>query len=203
MRPGVWRTFGDQVSATMDPTTVDASSYQYRWDLWKIAYAEVMKSPDRMLFGYGPRSTMALETRRTTGMGRDMQVWSWDNHYANYLVTTGFVGLAAVACLHIAIVSGIGKAWLRMRGPPRDVIAGMAASLGVLFFMMTNVLIFAQQLNYLFWILVCAAMITWRSYDSEGDDYSDDEKRDSVPVPLEKPGLETTVPGSTDIPGEI
>ena len=43
-RPGVWQTVHDLSAATFDSSNVKASSYQYRWELWRKAYTELSKS---------------------------------------------------------------------------------------------------------------------------------------------------------------
>lgn len=160
MRPGVFDSIQWKVATITDSSTFKGSTYEYRWELWRKAYTEISHSPLRMLFGFGPGTS---ETLSWEGMlsysGRMNPFDSWDNHYAAYLLETGFVGLTSLFVFYFAIfftmVSGIFKASARHR----DMLAGVIASIVVILFMKTNVKIFAAQLDYLFWALVAAGTV--------------------------------------------
>jgi len=160
LRPGVWGTLSGMASATADTSTMKGGSFQYRWELWKIAYAQVTRSPVRFLIGYGPAAATVMEINSVFDWKTAYQeyvVSSWDNHYAHELLSTGFLGLGAFAWLYGSILKHMYVARLAAEEPNRTLLAGILASAVILLFMMSNVLIFAAQLNYIFWVLAAAA----------------------------------------------
>lgn len=162
LRPGVWGTIHSLAEDTADASTAKGSTFQYRLELWKVAFREVTKSPIRFLWGYGPGSTGSLSLERDADAGTK-EYWSWDNHYAWLLLETGFLGLGAALMLYASFMNRMHLVWRRTRGPDRIVLVGLISSMMVLLFMMTNVMIFAQHLFYLFWILASAGIAMERT----------------------------------------
>ena len=152
--PGVRQTIKDKVTDTLDTDSFKGETYQYRWELWRIAFREVVKSPKRFLFGYGPGSGEILIFETELSYSGDVRdVWSWDNHYACQLLETGFTGLALLVLLHLWILKRLMA--IRSRLDQRDafVVLCVIVSVLVYYFTHTNVKIFAPQLNFLFWSL--------------------------------------------------
>jgi O-antigen ligase len=155
LKPGVWKTLESQAEATMDEKTMKGANYQYRWELWRIAYTEIRKSPVRTLWGYGQGGSKAMDIKANVSIYRDeAAILSWDNHYAWYLVATGFLGLTAVILLYGSIAKRMFMLRRNVVESDQDIMTSIISSIMVLLFMMSNVYIFAPQLNYLFWTLV-------------------------------------------------
>ncbi len=166
IRPGVWGTIRDLAEDTADSSTAKGSTFHYRMELWKVAYREVTKSPVRFLWGYGPGSTGSLNLERDVDEGAK-EYWSWDNHYAWLLLETGFLGLGAALMLYTRFMVRMVRIWRRLRGVDRTLLVGLISSMMVLLFMMTNVMIFAQHLFYLFWILASVAVTLERTASAQ------------------------------------
>lgn len=158
VRPGVRQTIFGLSADTLDKDSFKGGTYQYRWELWGIAYNEVSKSPVRILFGYGPGSTASLGIAQGERGKRDVY-WSWDNHYAWTLLETGFLGLISSILLYATVFVRLVRSRRKVEKVDRGALAGIIASLVVLMFMMTNVMIFARQLFFLFWILVAVGNV--------------------------------------------
>lgn len=159
--PGVKESIWDLAAETVDPDSVKGDSYQARWQLWRIAWAEISRSPERFLFGYGRLSTehMDLNSKYYEGEGAQANIikighTSWDNHYACDLIECGLVGLAVELILFTAVAALLFQKWREGEPPGRDLMAGILVACLVFMFAMTNVFIFAPQLTYLFWALV-------------------------------------------------
>jgi len=166
IRPGVWGTIRDLAEDTTNASTAKGSTFHYRMELWKVAFREVSKSPVRFLWGYGPGSTGSLSLERDVDEGTK-EYWSWDNHYAWQLLETGFLGLGAALLLYTRFMVGMVRIWRRLGSPDRTLLVGLISSMMVLLFMMTNVMIFAQHLFYLFWILASVGITLGRTASAQ------------------------------------
>jgi hypothetical protein len=182
LRPGVKETIRDSYLETVDEDTVKGGSYEYRWQLWGVAWKEIQVSTERLLFGFGPVSTESMDLtdyfRGREGYSSSMTILgytSWDNNYASDLIELGVVGLTFEAILHFSIVWILINNW-RKSDPKNRVLQG-AIMIACLIFMlaMTNVFIFSPQLKYLFWTLVAVGSnfsrfhaIQHRQHEPEG-----------------------------------
>ncbi len=170
IKPGVKESILGKVNATLDTNSFKAGTYKYRWELWRVAYVEIKKSPIRFLFGYGPGSSEALHWEGELSYeDRFYNFESWDNHFAADLLETGFIGLFSLILLYISILKKL-YAILLSTEDDKNIIAAIISSVIILIFMKTNVKIFAPQLNFYFWTLVSAGYILGKSeakiYDS-------------------------------------
>jgi len=86
--------------------------------------------------------------------GKDFVVESWDNDFAYTLYQYGFIGLFVTLLLYSTIAWRLLAYARQLKGPDRNLFACLAMSALVLFFMMSNVMIFARQLYYLLWTAV-------------------------------------------------
>lgn len=159
MKPGVFDTIRNLFEETLNPSSFKGETYQYRWELWSIAYEEVSKSIGRFLFGYGPGMSEVFHFDRILSYSGDRyEVWSWDNQYAVYFLEGGLIGLALSITLYLSVLGSLFIRWRKVDKQYKNLIAGISASVVVMLFMMTNVKIFAPQLNYLFWTLISSAI---------------------------------------------
>jgi len=161
MYPGVGDTLSGHFRSTKDASTPKGSTYQYRWELWRVAYAHVSASPVRLALGWGPVSSSVINQDWELSFrdgGRVQEIWSWDNEYAYYLLCYGFAGLGLTLVLYGKIGILLFRKWRAAADDDRDMLAGLSAAIAVLLFMKTNVLIFAPQLNFLLWLLVACGL---------------------------------------------
>jgi O-antigen ligase len=175
LSPGVWETISGRATATLEQGTFKGNTYQYRWELWRIAYDKISESNIKTFFGFGPGTHEVMEIFGTLSYsGQEHEFGSWDNHYAAELLETGLIGLALLLILDFSILREFYRALKKSVLPDKDILTGIIASIIVMIFMKTNVQIFAPQLNYLFWTLVAlgAAMakcINFEFEDSESE----------------------------------
>lgn len=158
-RPGVWETLSSSLHDTTNTESFKGQTYQYRWELWGIAWKRILISGSRMLFGFGQGSTEIIPIEAELSYtGETATILSWDNHYAATLLETGLVGLAAFVGLHVFFITKVAKVRAYCNEVDRALLASILASVTAMLFIMTNVAIFAPQLNYLLWVLIAAGL---------------------------------------------
>jgi len=166
-RPGIVETLSHFVSDTVDKDSFKGGTAQYRMELWKIAFAKVCESPWKFLFGYGPSAGSKITFEWRLSYRNELYlVDSWDNHFAYALFQYGFVGLIATLLLYLKGLAMCFSSWRRAGEDMRDVLACLIASAGVVIWMMTNVLIFAKQIDFLYWSIVAAGLVMARASDA-------------------------------------
>lgn len=177
-RPGVLGTFTGKAEETADVDSLKGGTFLYRLELWKIAWIQVSTSPVRMFVGYG------LGAGRETDLSWDLSyrdkayvIDSWDNHFAYDLYQSGLLGLAASLTLHCGAGLILFRLWRKGEAGERDVLACCLASVSALVFMMTNVLIFAKQLNFAFWSIFAAGVAYSGYYQNWASQQVSDEER--------------------------
>lgn len=166
-RPGVVGTLSHYVEDTFNRSSFKGGTARYRMELWKVAYHEISKSPWSLLFGCGPSAGKQIEVDWDLSYnGKSFVITSWDNEFAYSLFQFGFVGFAAILLLYFKGLVLFFKTWRRSLPPKRHVLCGLLATASVLTFMMTNVLIFAMQLHYLFWTVMASGFVIRQAHDS-------------------------------------
>jgi hypothetical protein len=160
LKPGVRDTLDAKARETRDRDSFKGQTYQYRWDLWRVAYSGIRKSLKTLAVGTGPGTSEVKSYEIIlTDTGEEFTVGSWDNEYAAILIETGFAGLAAALFLHYSVIRHMVSA-RKSAGPGhRGLMTGLLAGLAALIFMMTNVKMFSVQVNYMMWMLVAAGLI--------------------------------------------
>ena len=152
LKPGVYQTINNLGSSTFEVGAQKAGSYNYRWELWKKAIIEIRRSPERLAFGYGFGAHQGMDWSGILSWNQLFyDFWSWDNHYACHLLELGLVGFTVIMILYTKIILALLRKWRYAKGLFKELGVGMIACLLVYLFMMSNVYIFAPQLNYLFW----------------------------------------------------
>lgn len=161
LRPGVLATVTGLAEQTLDTESFKGGTYQYRWELWRVAFNAITQSPWRTLFGFGPGSgsTQSLDWSLSFRDGKDFVVESWDNDFAYILYQYGFIGLVATVALYATLAWRLLVQAKRRSGLDRDLFACLAMTALVLFFMMSNVMIFARQLYYLLWTITAVGFV--------------------------------------------
>lgn len=166
-RPGIRDTIASRVTDTYATDSYKAVSYRYRWLLWDVAFAEIDRTPERFLFGYGGLSTESMDLshyfhEQQGGMTLKTGFTSWDNHYASDLMEFGVVGLGVEVLGYLALVLQLILA--RRHAPPayRDLLTVALIGTAVLLFARTNVYLFGQQPKLLGWALIALGAATSR-----------------------------------------
>lgn len=164
-RPGVLQSLRGKADATFNASSFKGDTFLYRLQLWEIAAHEVSKSGWRTLFGYGPGAGSAMDIEwRMPYSDHSSTITSWDNQYAYNLLETGIVGLLATLVFYFGVAARTFSLWRKATQPERDLLACSLATMAALLFMRSNVLIFAPQLDFLFFSVVAAAYALGGSY---------------------------------------
>lgn len=184
-RPGIVGTLSHFVEDTTDTNSFKGNTAAYRLELWRVAFHEISKSPWEFLFGYGPSAGSEIQIDWVSSYsGKREVIDSWDNNFAYMLFQYGFVGLIAALLLYFKGLAMFYSAWRRSWPPWRDILACLLATAAVLVWMMTNVLIFAKQLHYLFWTLIAAGFVILRPQDVFVEPEDGDERSEVLNEPL-------------------
>jgi len=183
VKPGVLESVSNKAGDTMDTDSFKGGTFKYRLELWKIAWKQVTRDPYRFFLGYGPGSGRGVDLEWSLSY-RDwnMKIESWDNQFAYDLFRSGVIG--AIAALNLFVGT-----WWRLyklaRNAPekdRDLLAALVGAVSALVFMMSNVYIFARQLDYLLWSVVAATFVLAGYYDepTPAVEFIDAESREPV-----------------------
>lgn len=153
LRPGIFDTIYGLGAATFDENRIEGTSFFYRFELFRIAFGEIVKFPERFFFGYGDGSAQLLNIQSAVhyGSGREVLFWSWDSEYAVTILHGGIIGITFKILLNTSILVYLIKGIKSVDEKNKSLLKALLASNIVLFFMMTNVAIFAPQLRFLLW----------------------------------------------------
>jgi hypothetical protein len=157
IRPGVRDTIFDRWAHTVDEETHKGRSASYRKELWKVAYNQLSKSPERFLFGFGGQSTQKMdlgEEFEFGGSASGLGYTSWDSEYAANFMHYGSVGLVADTLMYLGILGICLLSWKRASRENRVLLGGCLSIMAVYLWAMSNVAIFNPQLVFLFWTAV-------------------------------------------------
>jgi len=163
LKPGVFGTIRNLWEQSMSRDTMKGKSVDYRKILWKIAYAELTKSPSVALFGYGGHSTETLDVseyfdRGAGGLAAGLGYTSWDSQFASNFMQYGFLGFGIEALFYLSILVMTFKAWRASSGIDRELTTACLAAIVVFLWAMLTVAIFNPQVEYLFLILVALSL---------------------------------------------
>jgi hypothetical protein len=162
-RPGVWRTIADLYIETMDPSTAQGESYQWRYALLDVAKEELAKNTGRSLWGYGPESFYYLGITTeflTNGEMHTVKVESCDSAIVELMMDTGYVGLFLMAVLLLkASLIAFGQ-YFKISSPANVLSLLFLVNIAAYCFLMTNVELFGWgQQSYMLWIIIALAMV--------------------------------------------
>jgi O-antigen ligase len=168
LRPGIRETIVNRAIDTFAEDSYRGMSYSYRWKLWHVAFSEISKSPERLLFGYGGLSTESMDLSQYFGheeghTATKIGYTSWDNNYAADLIEFGIVGLSIEIILYSSVVVYLFMRWKRSEGAIKGMLGGLIASCVVYLFARSNVYVFAAQLEFLFWSIVAVGCVALRA----------------------------------------
>ena len=180
-RPGVVGTLTHYVQDTVETDSFKGGTALYRLELWRVAYHEISKSPWRFLFGYGPSAGKEIQLEWKLSYRNTLYVIdSWDNQFAYTLFQFGFVGLAATLLLYLKGIAIFFRTWRESWYPDRNVLGCLLATAVVLIWMMTNVLIFAKQIDYLFWTVIATGLVIARNVPSLKQESASEEVAEAI-----------------------
>jgi O-antigen ligase len=159
LKPGVLQSLTGSVAVTMDDQSFKAGTFQYRLELWKVAWTQISRSPVSLLVGCGPGCGLGstVDWKLSYRGGREEQIWSWDNQLAYDLYQSGVVGLAASLALYGTVLLMAYRFWREAGPDERGARACLLAGLVAYVFMLSNVLMFTKPVNFLFWSVAAVA----------------------------------------------
>jgi O-antigen ligase len=168
IKPGVLDSLSSKAEDTMDTDSFKGGTFKYRLELWKIAWQQVTKDPHRFFLGYGPGSGRGVDLEWSLSY-RDwnMKIESWDNQFAYDLFRSGIIGAFASLNLFIGMWWRLYKLARSCDPANRDTVAALVGAVSALIFMMSNVFIFARQLDYLLWSVVAATFVLSGYYEED------------------------------------
>lgn len=166
IKPGTYETIFDLTNQTVDPTTIEGSSFYYRFELLKVAYEEVNKDTGRFFWGYGQdaRRFLHIEKALSYDDHRIHKFYSWDNQLAATLLEKGFVGLLMTLILYLLIIKFFIGLYKNVGKEDKSLVASLLTSVSVFMFMTTNVLMFSHQLYFLFWVNMSLGVTLYGKY---------------------------------------
>lgn len=159
VRPGVWETIWNDYAATVDPTSYQGQSYQYRYELYSLVSDRLNQSFDRVLLGYGPQSFPMLHL---TGKidGRTMSFASCDSAFAELWAETGYVGLLIVCFMLATVIFRTIRSARRLPSPDNRLCLLFFVNLIAFCFEMTSAEIFGWgQQGIMLWIVIALTSI--------------------------------------------
>lgn len=162
IRPGIVSTLDRLYTSTFQTDTIKGSSYNWRYQVFDMAYTKVSGSDSarNLFFGYGQGSYAYLEfptVQLSTGFYTTFH--SWDNEYAVILLEKGFVGIILILYLYSKILIKGFFYSIRKENAQRDVMLLAMSSMIIFVFMKSNVAIFAPQLNYIEFISIALVSV--------------------------------------------
>ncbi len=168
LRPGVWDTVRNLYVVTLDPTTAQGESYQWRYALYDIAQRELSRNLGRAMWGYGPESFYFLGLEGDFH-GYHVKYESCDSSVVALMMETGYVGFVLTAAILLGAALMTLRDFGRIPKPRHHLCALFLANMLAFYFLMTNVLILGWgQQTYLLWVVLALALIYPRLLKAEG-----------------------------------
>ncbi len=162
-RPGVWAALRYRYVATADPDSPMGESYQWRYQLYDIAFSTLRQNPSRALWGFGPESFyyLGLTTDfRLDGELHTVAVESCDSSVVGLMMENGYVGLFLTALLLLAPAIISFCSYLQLDNSRRRLPILFLSNMCAFYFLMTNVAIYGWgQQSYMLWIILAMATV--------------------------------------------
>ncbi len=161
IRPGVWETLENIYLETLNPDSERGLSYQYRYDLMRVAREALAKDPSRAVGGFGPESFYygGLEGINP-GTGNVVPFDSCDSAFVAIMFETGYVGLLLVAALLIKAALFSLHGFARVPKPANLLCLIFLTNIVSYAFMMASVENFGWgQQTQMLWIILALSMV--------------------------------------------
>jgi len=163
IRPGVWETVKNQYLATIDTdmeSNPEASSYQYRWALWRVGADVLARDPIREVLGYGMGTFYDLHIKAEFNGNPNFLYESCDEAWVQQMVETGYVGLGIFALVLITPALLTLRNMWKVPRRYRYLCWVLFINMVQYYFMMTNVAIYGWgQTAYMLWIWIAISVI--------------------------------------------
>jgi hypothetical protein len=164
IRPGVYDSisnlYGETFAVNWD--SPKGLSYEYRYELRRVAQKALARDFRRELWGYGMESFFSLHLEGDLA-GHQHPFLSCDSAWIELMVETGYVGLVLIALLLFKPAWLSWKDFRRIRGPDRYLSLTLFTCMVAYYFMMTSVAMYAWgQEGYMLWILIALALVHHR-----------------------------------------
>jgi hypothetical protein len=177
IRPGVRETFWGLIQTTWQKDAAKHQSYEYRWELWRVAWMAVSSSPVRAIFGFGGSATDSLDFSEWSDLisvgalksksNEEVVFTSWDNTYARDLVAFGAIGLLIRLLFYGYVIVSMTKLFRKQSTELRDMTAALVAAVAVYCFGMSNISMFAPQLKFVLWAIIAVFVAFERETERE------------------------------------
>lgn len=172
IRPGVWDTLRNTYFETFDPETARGESYQYRYELMRVAREAVAKDLSRAVWGFGPNSWDDLGFEGVDpDTGHTVKYDSCDSAFVAIMVETGYVGLLLVAALLLIPASLSLRGYSQLPKPANLLCLVLLINIVAYAFMMASVDNFGWgQQTYMLWIILALSMAYPALVQSKGSE---------------------------------
>ncbi len=160
IRPGVWETLRNTYVETLDPESARGGSYQYRYDLMRLARQVLAQNPGRAAWGFGPNSFPELNLEaENPDTGHWDKFESCDSAFVEVMLDTGYVGLFLVVALLLRSALLAWKGFKNLPPPANFLCLLFLINIGAYAFMMLSVENFGWgQQTLMLWILIALAV---------------------------------------------
>jgi len=161
IRPGVYESISNLYSETftVDWDSPKGLSYEYRYELRRVAQRALARDFRRELWGYGMESFFTLHLEGELA-GHRFPFLSCDSAWIELAVETGYVGLILIALLLFKPAWLSWKDFRRIKQPDRYLSLTLFTCMVAYYFMMTSVAMYAWgQEGYMLWILIALSMV--------------------------------------------
>jgi O-antigen ligase len=161
IRPGVWETLRNTYIETLDPESARGGSYQYRYDLTRLARQTLGQDPRRAVWGFGPNSFPELDLEaENPDTGHWDKFESCDSAFVEVMLDTGYVGLFLVAALFLRAALLAWKGFRTVSRPANFLCLLFLINIGAYAFMMLSVENFGWgQQTLMLWILIALSVV--------------------------------------------
>ena len=161
IRPGVYDSIRDLYSETVvvDWNNPKGLSYEYRYELRRVAQQALARDFRHELWGYGMESFFSLHLEGEL-VGHRFPFLSCDSAWTELAVETGYVGLILIALLLFKPAWLAWKDFRRIKKSDRFLSLTFFTCMVAYYFMMTSVAMYAWgQEGYMLWILIALSMV--------------------------------------------
>lgn len=159
LRHGVLESVENTYLSTLNPHSLEGTSYANRWDLIRIGTAALAKDPNRQIWGYGPESFYYLHLKTLNEEGHVVPSESCDDSWLALAIETGYVGMILVVGVFARALQLMLKKYFNSPKPAKYLYGLVFVNVVTFAFLMLSVAIYGWgQQTYLLWIPLALAM---------------------------------------------